>query len=417
MEKKLDWEWDKKEEPIKIKRGQKPSPDLFCVGRQYFIDSGKLILWKRLVECGVTYKQLADTIKTTGLSLQILSNLVNHGIFPPAKKRQWYKEKIEAGLCSLRVPIDGIWDLLPDGEECDRDECAARKFNVRKTNGRREVIVRKEKILQQTKEHFKLVVDPFHRQEESVEKLFSFPGFRAAEDALMDAAHHAEFVAICGPSGSGKSTLIKKLVNNLTTEEKIVVILPRSFQKERLSVSAVCDAIVRTLSPSTPIKQNLEGKAWQVEGLLKKLYKTNMRAVLIIDEAHALTMQMLRFLKRFHEIEEGFVKLLGIILVGQEELDETLNEYTHHEIREVIKRCAKVKLTGLNGTVPEYLDHRFKMVGADVSSIFSQAALMALGKRETTPLDVNNLAAKAMNMACSLGEKKVTEEVVWHVTA
>jgi len=414
MGKKIEWKWDEKEKPIKLKKGEKPA-GIFHTGRRNFRDRGKLVLWKRLIDAGVSYRDLATAAAVKGLFLQSISNLANHGVFPTVQTRRYYRDRIEAGLRSMEISTGGIWNPLPPAQDCDGHECLSTKAKVRKK--RKEVVVRKEKILRSTLKHFKLFKDPFDRQFESVENIYVSPEFRSAEDVLLDAAHHGEFVALCGPSGSGKTTLLKKIIETLRAEEKVTVVQPKSFQKERLSVSAVCDAIVRTLSPSAKLKGSLEGKAWQVEGLLRKLHKSGMRTVLIIDEGHALTASMLRYLKRFHEIEEGFVKLLGIILVGQEELDETLDEYTHHEIREVIKRCQKVRIEGLNGSVADYLGHRFAVIGADISKVFTPEALDAIGQRDpaTTPLDINNLGAAVMNTAASLQEPVVTEEIVWHV--
>jgi type II secretory pathway predicted ATPase ExeA len=123
-------------------------------------------------------------------------------------------------------------------------------------------------------------------------------------------------------------------------------------------------------------------------------------------------------------LEDGFRKLLGIILIGQVELKNLFNEGTHIEMREVIRRIQTAEIRGLNGNIKHYLSLKFKRVGAKAEDIFSDDALETLSKRLTTsdkhnkiishayPLIVNNYAARAMNMAYEMGYEKVTEEVI-----
>ena len=144
----------------------------------------------------------------------------------------------------------------------------------------------------------------------------------------------------------------------------------------------------------------------------------------MIEEAHDLNINTLKYLKRFYEMEDGYRKLIGIILIGQTELKEAFNEAQHVDLREVIRRVQIAEISGLNGHIKQYLDLKFKRVGAEVDKVFANGAMEALAKRLTSkdrqnktishafPLLVNNYAAKSMNMACDMGEDKVTEKVV-----
>jgi type II secretory pathway predicted ATPase ExeA len=168
----------------------------------------------------------------------------------------------------------------------------------------------------------------------------------------------------------------------------------------------------------------LEQKTRQVQSLLLERSKQGYRSVLIIEEAHDLHTSTLKYLKRFYELEDGYRKLLGIILIGQVELKTLFNESTHVEMREVIRRIHVAEIKGLNGHIADYLALKFKRVGAKLDDIFEGPAIAALAQRLTThdrhnkkishayPLVVNNYASKAMNMACDMGESKVTEGVV-----
>jgi type II secretory pathway predicted ATPase ExeA len=191
-----------------------------------------------------------------------------------------------------------------------------------------------------------------------------------------------------------------------------------------LTASSICDAVVQDVS-SERCKSKLEDKTRQVQRLLLDRAKGGYRAVLIIEEAHDLNVQTLKYLKRFYELEDGYRKLLGIILVGQTELRNYFNESLHVDMREVIRRVQVAEIAGLNGHLRDYLALKFRRLNKDVGEIFDDAAFEALSRRLTStgrdgkqkvshayPLLVNNYAARCMNLACEMKEPRVTADVV-----
>jgi len=146
--------------------------------------------------------------------------------------------------------------------------------------------------------------------------------------------------------------------------------------------------------------------------------------VLIIEEAHDLSVPLLKFLKRFWELEDGFRKLIGIILIGQPELKLKLDERMNWEAREVIRRCELVELEPLGHDLEAYLSFKLKRVAKSLDDVFTSDALPAIERRLTQsneaqqtvslayPLSVNNLVVRAMNLAATLGIPKVSAEVI-----
>jgi type II secretory pathway predicted ATPase ExeA len=241
---------------------------------------------------------------------------------------------------------------------------------------------------------------------------------------MLDAARHGGFLAIIGEVGSGKSVMRRMVVEQLKREGDMLVIYPQTIDKTRLTAASICDAIIYDIS-SEKAKIKLEDKSRQVQRLLLDRAKSGYRACLVIEEAHDLNVKTLKFLKRFYELEDGYRKLLGIILVGQTELKHLFNEAQNVDMREVIRRVQVAEIQGLNGHMRDYLATKFKRVGAKIEDIFSEDSFDALSRRLTSasrdgkgnvshayPLLVNNYAAKAMNLAFEMGETKVSEEVI-----
>lgn len=275
------------------------------------------------------------------------------------------------------------------------------------------------------RQHFNLARHPFIDDVQGPHDVYLSREQRYIRETMYYAAKHAGFVAIVGESGSGKSTLRRDLLDRIKRDnEPIVVIQPQIPDKETMSTSHICDAIVADLSTETP-KLSLEAKGRQVQRILASSARTGLAHVLLIEEAHDLSTATLKKLKRFWELEDGFRRLLGVILIGQPELKIKLDERRNYDAREVIRRCEVAELKSLNGNLEEYLELKFKRVGVALMDVFEKDAFDAIRARLTRrrenspdveshlyPLVVHNLVMKAMNAAVDLGLQKITGQLV-----
>ena len=177
------------------------------------------------------------------------------------------------------------------------------------------------------------------------------------------------------------------------------------------------------------LKSSPEARFAQLHRALKEAGRAGQRVVMVIEEAHCLPVPTLKHLKRFVELEDGFRKLLSVILVGQPELEQRLSE-RNPEVREVVQRCEIALLPPLDAALPAYVAHKLSRVGTDVSKVFDGDALEAMRERLTAapqalkgggrtravslcyPLAVNNLATAAMNLAARIGSPRVTADIV-----
>lgn len=395
-----------------------------------------LILKKMLIECGISQ---SDLMKVTGLSKAAINLAVNRGYMP--KKTANFQVDIEKFLLMNKdvpkwlnekgIKIENIW--RPSGEDlrkiqpCNFGERkkAARRARTIQLGNPDEAITQTEveMLTGEAMKHFKIFRNPFQNDIRGIEDIYMSDEHRYIEAAMLDAAKNGGFIAVIGEVGSGKSSIRKKVVAELGKDENTRIIYPRMIDKSQITSASLCDAIIMDLSEETP-RLRLEQKTRQVERLLIQRAKADCHVCLIIEEAHDLTIRVLKLLKRFYEIEHGYKKVLGIILIGQTELGELFNEADHYDMREVIRRCQVAYIRGLNGNLRAYLELKFKRVGVDLKSIITDAAVEALSKRlkdkdhrqreysKAYPLTVNNQMIRAMNMAHEMGEPKVTDDVI-----
>ena len=283
-----------------------------------------------------------------------------------------------------------------------------------------------EMLTNAARKHFSLFKDPFTDDVRSAEDVYQNSNVRFVAEYMYQAAKLSSLIAVVGESGSGKTTLRKMLIDRINaSSEKIKIIFPRTLDRTRLTVGAICDAIIRDVSTETP-KRTLEAKSNQVERVLAASARNGYSHVLMIEEAHDLSIQTLKYLKRFWELEDGFSRLMGIVLVAQPELKIKLDESRNWEAREIIRRLEVVELEPFMeaSELKEYLDKKLRKAGSCADAVFSDDAYGAILEAFTRrlksgqytrfcyPLSVNNLAKRAMNEAAAIAEPLVTAEII-----
>jgi type II secretory pathway predicted ATPase ExeA len=407
-----------------------------------------LILKRLILDCGIVQSELA---RAAGVHKATVNVCINRGFVPSTvpdfheKCEKFISSRPDAmkWLTDRGLQIADIWK--PEGSEMRKHNpkgLVSRSWRTRKTpamipgdatkiyppssplnkggiEGGEEV----EMLTSEAMRHFKLFRNPFINDIKDVQDIYLSDEHRYIKEVMLDAARNQGFVAVVGEVGSGKSAIRKYVVEELSRDESVRIIFPRMIDKTRVTAASLCDAIIMDLCDETP-KLRLEQKSRQVEKHLISRVKSGGRTCLMIEEAHDLTVRVLKLLKRIYEIEHGYKKAVGILLIGQPELGSLFNEQDHYEMREVIRRCQIAYIRGLNGNIKDYLSLKFKRAGAEISKIIDDKAIDMISKRLTDiddrkrkisnayPLTVNNLVIRAMNEAYEMGFDRITTEVM-----
>lgn len=376
----------------------------------------------------IPHAQFADLL---GINVHHFSHLICRDTWPSNKPREEVKALVNARLIELGIPqseIETAWDRAePAASQGDPSNPSAGPAGKHAPADDFQ-LPEAEMLSPEARELFQLARHPFIDDVQGPADVFLSKEQRYVRDSMYYAAKHGGFVAVVGESGSGKSTLRRDLMERVRRDgEPIVVIQPQAIDKKELTATHICDAIIADLSQETP-KLSLEAKARQISRILTGSARAGNLHVLMIEEAHDLSTPTLKYLKRFWELEDGFKKLIGIILIGQPELGDRLDERRNYEAREVIRRCEIARLRPLNGNLGEYLALKFSRVGVSAEAVFEPGALDAIKARLTRrrmgsndveshlyPLVVQNLVVKCMNLCAELGLTRVSAEVVGKV--
>jgi type II secretory pathway predicted ATPase ExeA len=280
----------------------------------------------------------------------------------------------------------------------------------------------------QAKRHFKLFRDPFLDDINGPDDVYMSESQHYVVEAMIQTALVGGITAAIGESGSGKTTLRKLLQHRITRDrQNIRLIFPQSFDKSKLNTLGIAGAIINDIEPDSRLKQKTEAIARQVRDVLLRSARAGFKHVLMIEEAHDLSITTLKYLKRFNEIEsdDGFGKVLSIVLIAQPEMKIKLDASRYPEAREFINRCEVATLDPLHQHVGAYLKHKFARVGIAIDAVLAEDSYEAIRSRWTKvdpatrevktnlyPLIVNNTVTRALNRAAELGLPMVTGDLI-----
>jgi len=232
---------------------------------------------------------------------------------------------------------------------------------------------------------------------------------------MFDAITRPGIAAITGEVGSGKSIAVRMFVENELRRKKQYVVSHVHLHEVSLTrTSHVLKKVLNDFIGDPFTYRELVVIAEKMRTTFEELHATGTRPVIILEDAHLLPTQTLRDLKIVYELGSTLEPLVGIVLVGQQELRTRLDR---EDLRQLTQRTRVYAMHGLEGDLPQYVAHLFKRCGSDAGDWFDQEALKVLMAYPglSTPLEVNYACTRALQYAWRTGEGRVTREVVMEV--
>jgi len=207
------------------------------------------------------------------------------------------------------------------------------------------------------------------------------------------------FVQLTGEVGAGKTTLCRALLEKLDERFSTALILNPVMSAEEL-----VRAIAAEFGLDVTGRDRLETIATINEHLLTQA-QSGRECVLIIDEAQDLTDDLLEQVRLLSNIELDDRKLLQIVLLGQPELRDRLNNPRLRQLRQRI--TVRYHLPPLSrGEVNQYIQHRLEIAGAKGAPYFTQPALWRVYRySQGIPRLLNAVCDKAL-LAGFVGQRE-----------
>jgi general secretion pathway protein A len=216
-------------------------------------------------------------------------------------------------------------------------------------------------------------------------------------------------IVVTGEVGTGKTTILRWMMQRLDRTVMVAYLF-----NPRLSVTEFYQHIASLLEI-----QRWETKSDFLVELGKALESRHSRGlptVLIIDEAQGLSPAVLEEIRLLSNFESDTAKQLQIVLTGQPELRDVLNNPNLRQLKQRIAlRCVIQELPNVEET-DRYITSRLLAAGAERTDLFSPGAIDYIFRcSEGIPRNVNNLCDNALLAGFASGESAISRAIIEEV--
>ena len=216
-------------------------------------------------------------------------------------------------------------------------------------------------------------------------------------------------VVVTGEVGTGKTTILRWMMQRLDRSVLVAYIF-----NPRLSVPEFYQQLASLLDV-----QNWETKPEFLVALgqaLESRHSRGLRTVLIIDEAQGLSPNVLEEIRLLSNFESDTAKQLQIVLTGQPELRDVLNNPNLRQLKQRVSlRCLIKALPNVEET-DRYITSRLLVSGAARTDLFSPGAVDYIYRcTEGIPRNINNICDNALLAGFAAGELTISRSIIEEV--
>lgn len=253
--------------------------------------------------------------------------------------------------------------------------------------------------------HFGFSEKPFNLTPDSRYLFLSSRHQEAYANLEFGVAQGSGFLLLTGEVGTGKTTLIRHFLSQVGPEVRTAVILYPA-----LSAGELFHAILQDLD--VPFAGGTLKDA--VDALARALIEARrlgLKVVVLIDEAQSLKPHVLEQLRLLSNLETEREKLLTVVLVGQPELRDMLDQPALRQLSQRITSRSHLDPLNLEQT-KSYVRHRLVVAGGSGSEISDPAVRRVYTLSGGVPRLVNLLCDRALLGAFGRSQKSVDVALV-----
>ena len=232
-----------------------------------------------------------------------------------------------------------------------------------------------------------------------------FGGGQRAEmlDTLIYAITEGEgIVKVTGEIGTGKTMLCRMLQDHLPDNVQVVYLANPSLGRDEI-LAAIAIELKLPVSADTPHLQLQQ----QLQNYLLQAHRKGRQVVVFIEEAQRMPLETLEEIRLLSNLETGRAKLLQLVLFGQPELNQLLDNYDIRQLKDRITHS--FNLTALSAAeVCAYVRFRLHSAGFGGNELFTSPAYRQLAWSSRGLIRrLHVLADKAMLAAFASGADRV----------
>ncbi len=256
---------------------------------------------------------------------------------------------------------------------------------------------------------YKLQRNPF---EITPDPSFLFPTRRhneALASLYYGVRRHKGFVVMTGEVGTGKTLLVRCLLQLLNRSNVGYAYVFNSV----LSPVEFLQYIAGDFGLSATGK-NKSDLLLLLSNFLIERHRRKLTTVLVVDEAHHLSMEVLEEIRLLTNLETSEEKLLQILLVGQQELDEKLDSVGLRQLKQRVALRSRLEALTMEETLG-YIHRRLQLAGQHCRPelIFPVEAVAAVHRHARgIPRLINTVCENALIAGFARQAASITPEMI-----
>ena len=219
-------------------------------------------------------------------------------------------------------------------------------------------------------------------------------------------------ILLTGEVGTGKTTLLNQLMDWLRQNQAATAFVFNT----RLNVEDLFNYILTDFGISCASRAKSDMLIRLNTWLLDRYVAGEPEpAVLIVDEAQNLSLELLEEIRLLTNLETSSEKLLQIVLSGQPELEWKLKDPKLRQLRQRITLRYRTSQLSLSETL-SYIEERLRIAGAKGEPIFPPEAIESIHEYSRgVPRVINVLCEHALINAFAGREKRVSVGLIHEV--
>jgi general secretion pathway protein A len=219
------------------------------------------------------------------------------------------------------------------------------------------------------------------------------------------------FTLILGDAGTGKTTLVRAALAELgDMPYRYVLVSNPTLGREEFY-----EYLARSFGLSEEARTSKTRFLLELQEDVERRFAAGGLTGLIIDEAQSMPHELLEEIRLLGNIETPVTKLLNIVLIGQPELADRLNDVSLRQLKQRIALRCELQALSLKETTA-YIAGRLRIAGGMPEKIFTHEAVVRIHQAAAgIPRTVNVVCDNALISGFAAQAKPITVAFVEEV--
>jgi general secretion pathway protein A len=216
---------------------------------------------------------------------------------------------------------------------------------------------------------------------------------------------------LIGEAGTGKTTLLRAALQSEMCRNVRCIYL----NNPALSRDEFIEMLASRFELGPEAARSKTVLLDQLEKSLRDRRARGDITALVIDEAQSLSLELLEEVRLLANIETPTEKLLPLVLAGQPELADRLNDSTLRQLKQRVALRCEIAPLDLSETAA-YIASRIKTAGGEASRLFTREAVVLIHEfSRGIPRTISVMCDNALLGGMALGRQPVDREIVSEV--